>query len=103
MRKTGVLMIVAALAISACGSDGGGGYQEQLADEFMATYEAEGAEELVDEACLRDKMNELSDEDAKILIENIDAEEIEGLGVSSDGELIVASTIECFEGGILED
>jgi len=102
MRKTGVLMIVAALAISACGSDGGG-YQEQLADEFMETLEAEGAAEFVDEECIRDKMNELSDEDAKILYENFDADDIEGLGVSSDGEIIVASTVECFEGGILAD
>ena len=106
MRKIGVLVIVAALAISACGSDGGSdgdGDQERLADKIMEEIDVDGAGEFVDEECIRDKMNELSDEDAKILYENIDAEDIEGLGVSSDGELIVASTIECFEGGIAED
>jgi hypothetical protein len=106
MRKIGVLAIVATLAISACGSDGGsdgGGDQQRLADELMEAIDAEGAGEFVDEECIRDKANELSDEDATILYENIDAEDLEGLGVSSDGELIVANMLDCFEGVIAED
>ena len=106
MRKTGVLVIVAALAISACGSDGrsdGGGDQERLADELIQAIDAEGAGDFVDDECIRDAAGELSDEDAKILYENIDAEDLEGLGVSSDGELVVASMLDCFEGAILED
>ena len=69
----------------------------------MQAIDAEGSGEFVDEECIRDKTNELSDEDAKILYENIDAEDLEGLGVSSDGELVVASMLDCFEGAILED
>ena len=106
MRKTGVLVIVAALAISACGSDSdsdGGGDQERLADKLMEEIDADNAGEFVDEECLRDKMDDLSNEDAKILYDNFDAEDIEDLGVSLDGELTVDSIIECFEGGIAED
>jgi hypothetical protein len=106
MRRIGVLAIVATLAISACGSDSGsdgGDDQQRLADELMQAIDAEGSGEFVDEECIRDKTNELSDEDAKILYENIDAEDLEGLGVSSDGELVVASMLDCFEGAILED
>ena len=106
MRKTGVLVVVAALAISACGSDSdsdGGGDQERLADQLMEEFDAAGSGELVDEECIRDKTNELSDEDAKILYENFDAESIEGLGMSSGGELVVDSMFDCFEGGNFED
>ena len=100
------MVVVAALAISACGSDGGsdgGGDQERLADELIEAIDAEGGGEFVDDQCVRDKTNELSDEDAKILYENIDSEDLEGLGVSTEGELTVASMLDCFEGGILEE
>ena len=68
MRRIGVLAIVATLAISACGSDSGsdsGGDQQRLADELMQAIDAEGSGEFVDEECIRDKTNELSDEDAE--------------------------------------
>lgn len=90
-RATTVLA-VASLLVWGCGGDddAGGEAQEELADALLAE-EVTGA----DEACLRDKTAELSDDDAEFLLDNIDATDTSGF---SD-ELVawVDSLIDCFE------
>ena len=96
MKKIRALVIVAGLAISACGSDGGGGGggggdQARLADLMIQDDEFG----FVDADCIRDKTKDLSDDDAKILADNINADSVEGLGLSSEGELWVVTLIDC--------
>jgi hypothetical protein len=94
MNKTLVLMVSASLALWGCGSDdsSGGGdlaMQSQLADLLVEQSEGTG----VDEQCIRDKADELSDEDAQFLIDNIDASDTEGF--SSELQEWIDSLNEC--------
>jgi hypothetical protein len=91
MRRTTALLAIAPLLLSACGGDDeGGGQQAELAEMLIAETPV-GA----DEACLRDKTGELSDDDAQFLIDNFDATDTGGF----DAELVewIDSLIECFD------
>jgi hypothetical protein len=72
MKKTiGATFAVAALALAACGSDGGGsagGVQGEAADAAMALAEGEDFE--IDEACVNDLASQLSDADAQALVDS---------------------------------
>jgi hypothetical protein len=80
MNKVLVAVFGVSLALSSCGSDGGGSdgdsgaTQSELADLLVAEGESVG----FDEQCVRDKTAELSDEDAQFLIDNIDSSDTEG-------------------------
>ncbi len=99
MRRSSAFAITASLAISACGGESAGDDQARLA-ELMTQEESFGA---VDDDCVRDKTKELSDEDARILIDNIDANDVGDVGLSPEGELWVLSLLECIGGGIEPD
>lgn len=65
---------IAALALTACGGDdGGGGAQDQVADMMIDVLneasEVEGVEVDIDEDCIRDKVDELSDADAQAILD----------------------------------
>ena len=76
MKRLLATTLVAGLALVACGSDddgGGSDAKDQLYDELTA----DGAGAVFDEGCLRDLVDDLSDEDAQLLVDNIDATEDE--------------------------
>lgn len=91
MRTIKGVLAAACLAVSACGGGSSGDDQALLA-ELMVQEDSFG---FMDEECVREKTAELSDEDARILIENIDADDIEGLGLSDDAEAWVFSLLAC--------
>lgn len=81
-------------SIAACGDDddsGSGSVQDQVAD---MTIEQLGADEGVDvdADCVRDKANELSDDDARAVI---DAGLSGDADVSEEGQAVAASLVEC--------
>ena len=96
MRRSTVLAITASLAVSACGGGSSGDDQARLA-EMMTQKESFG---FVDDDCIRDKTKELSDEDARILIDNIDADDVADVGLSPEGELWVLSLLDCVGGDL---
>lgn len=62
-------LALAGFSVAACGDDddssGGGGRQGDVADEMIEVLEREGIE--VDEDCVRDIADQLSDEDAEAI------------------------------------
>lgn len=91
MKSVAVVLIVASLALWGCAGDDGGGGSDVQAE--LAGLLVQDAESGVDAGCVRDKTNELSDDQAQFLIDNIAAESADGF----DAELQtwVASLIEC--------
>lgn len=69
-RSTVALAAVASLALlTGCGDDDAGGPQAELADELV-----DGVEFDVDEACVSERTEQLSDDDARYLLDNFDAQ-----------------------------
>lgn len=95
---------IAALVVTACGGDddggsGGGSPQDQVADMMIdmldETAETEGIEGFeIDEGCLRDKVDQLSDEDARAIVAAGPDGEPE---VSDEAEAVAGSMFECFD------
>ncbi len=93
MKRSFILLATASLLIWGCGGDddgGGGETQSELADLML-----EDSAGLVDEACVRDKADELSDDDAQFLIDNFDATDTSGF--DPELESWVNSLIECID------
>jgi hypothetical protein len=95
-------LAVAALALSACGGDDGGSSpQDQVADMMIEalneTTDLEGIEGIeIDEGCIRDKVGELSDEDARAIV----AAGPEGNpDVSADADAVGEAMFECIDLG----
>jgi ABC-type glycerol-3-phosphate transport system substrate-binding protein len=91
---------VAALALSACGGDddGGGSPQDEVADMMIDAIESGGAEMEgveVDEDCLRDLTDDLSDEDAEKIIAA--GPEGDPGDLSADADAIGNEIIDCFD------
>ncbi len=99
MNKVLVAVFGVSLALTSCGSDddGSGGdsgaTQSELADFLVGQAQAEGVG--LDEQCIRDKTEELSDEDAQFLIGNIDSSDTEGF--SSELQTWVDGLIDCLD------
>ena len=95
MKRILAIMVTGSLVLWGCGSDddgdsgSGGAAQTELADLLVAQVEGVG----IDEQCLRDKTDELSDDDAQFLIDNIDAADTEGF--STELEAWVDGLVEC--------
>jgi hypothetical protein len=116
MRRFAVVAaLVAGLGLAACGGDdddaGGGGSQDDVFDMMMQAMEEslasempEGVEldieDIVDEDCLRDKTDQLSDEDAEKIVEaGIDGDP----EVSAEAEQVAESLDECFDAEAIAD
>lgn len=101
MKKSiGATIAVAALVLSACGSDGGssaGGVQGEAADAAMALAADEDFD--LDESCVNDIANQLSDEDAQAIVDSggDDAD------LSPEGEALSLQLLNCVDGDALID
>jgi hypothetical protein len=101
MKKSiGVTVAVAALVLAACGSDGGGGasgVQGEAADAAMAIAADEDFE--LDESCVNDLAEQLSDEDAQAIVDagGGDAD------LSPEGEALSLQLLGCIDGDALVD
>jgi hypothetical protein len=74
MKRCAVVAMIGSLSLLGCGGDDeGGSVQADLAELLL-----EDATSDVDEACVRDRTIELSDDQAQFLIDNIDSESTEG-------------------------
>ena len=96
MNKVLVAVFGVSLALSSCGSDGGGGgdsgaTQAELADLLVDQAGGVG----FDEQCIRDKTDELSDDDAQFLIDNIDVSDTEGF--SSELQTWIDGLFDCLD------
>lgn len=97
MRRLLATTLVAGLALVACGSDDDGGGSDAQ-DELYAELTADGTEGL-DEGCLRDLVDDLSDEDAEFLLENIDSTEdqLADEGISEAALEFVGGLFSCID------
>jgi hypothetical protein len=93
MKNTAILVATASLALWGCGSNSdssASGAQSELA-ELLIVEEIVGA----DATCVRGKTAELSDDDARFLIENIDATDVAGF--SDELQAWAESLLECID------
>lgn len=100
MNKILVAVFGVSVALSSCGSDGGGdsgATQAELADLLVAQVEGVG----FDEQCLRDKTDELSEGDTQFLIDNIDSADTEGF--SSELQAWVNGLADCLDDSDMTD
>lgn len=93
-RKLATIVAAGALAAAgvACGGDdsgGGSGPQAQLAAELIAESSADGMD--VDESCVRRVTSELSNDDARALLEDDDE------ALSMEGAMQLFALFECFD------
>lgn len=89
-------VVIAALALSACG--GGGGKQGEVADMMLASAAQEGID--LDEKCVRDVAGKLSDDDAaKIVAAGMDGDP----DVSADAEALAGQIFGCFDTDAMVD
>ena len=92
MRNTLIAgLSVAALTFAACSSDNAsGGSQDEVADLMIQSAEETGFE--IDEACVRDITDQLSDDDAEKIVEaGIDGDP----DVSDEADALALELIDC--------
>lgn len=93
---------VLALGLAACGDDddgggGGSGSADAEREEIVSALSGEG----FDEACIRENVDDLNDEDARLLSANLDSEEIpDDAGASALA--FIEALFECFDLGDLD-
>lgn len=98
MKRLLATSLIAGLTLVACGDDDGGGGGSDAKDRLYAELTADGTEGL-DEGCLREKVNDLSDDDAQFLADNIDAteEDLSDEGISAAAMEFVGALFECID------
>lgn len=103
MKKMLTIAAAGTLVLAACGSDSGGGgsssdAKDKLFDEIMSVMsedEVEGIE--IDEDCMRDLVNDIPDDEAELLADNIDEPDLPD-GVSEETEdKIVNGMFDCVD------
>lgn len=82
MKKMMTIAAAGALVLAACGSDSGGGdsgsdAKDTLFNELMADFDEDGDTEgaSVDESCIRGLVDEIPDDQAVLIANNLDADE----------------------------
>ena len=95
MNRVLVAVFGVSLALSSCGSDGGGNdsdaKQSELVDLLVDQAEGVG----FDEQCIRDKAEDLSEDDAQFLIDNFDSSDTESF--SSELQTWIDGLIDCLD------
>lgn len=94
-RVLGSLAVVV-IGLTACGADPQGEVADMMLEVLESVAEADDVDMVVDEECIRDKVADLSDEDAQAIV---DAGTGGDPDVSSEAERIGASMLECVEVG----
>lgn len=92
MSKMMAILASVTVLVAACGG-GGGGDQEEVADKLLEA--AEEQDLALDEECVRDKADQLSDADADKLLEAADDDDIEEIGLSPEGEQLTTELFSC--------
>ena len=98
MKKIATILIGASLTFVPLGC-GGGDDNDGEAQKALAALLSADVEFGMDTDCISDKTDELSDNDAQFLIDNIDADSADGF--SSELQLWVASLFECSDEQLL--
>ncbi len=98
MKKFSAVLAVGALAFTACGgsdSDGGSGSSDK--DKITASMlDGEDLPEGIDEDCVKGKVNDLSDSDAKLIADNIDSPDMPE-GLSEEGQGLIIGMLDCID------
>jgi hypothetical protein len=98
VKKLTAVLAIGVVALAACGSDdggSGGGGAGAARDSILSQMTAGGTEGL-DQECLEDKIDDLSDSDAVFVAENMDSEEVPA--DASEGVLeFVAAIFDCVD------
>jgi hypothetical protein len=100
MRRLAGVLAVAAVMVTGCSDDGDNGEDSNPQGELAALLEQD-VEFGVDTDCLADKTEELTDEQAEFLIENIDAENTDDF--DADLRAWVASLVDCVDDGLASE
>ena len=96
-----VFSVVAVIGLSSCGGDDGGsgsGDATKVVDALIIS--AAESEVTIDEACVADVINELSEADLTLVVDNLDglvdgSIEMSTLDISDEGVATLESTFEC--------
>ncbi|MEM1334827.1 MAG: hypothetical protein AAGG08_15365 [Actinomycetota bacterium] len=106
MRKILTIAAAGALVFSACGSDSGGSgdgsaAKDRLFNEMMAEFE--GDTEGIDTECVRGIIDDIPDDQAVIIADNLEAEDIPDGVDESTVEAMTVGLFDCIDiGGLLE-
>jgi len=99
---------VAIIGLSSCGGDEGGigsgsgsGDAQKVTDALISS--AAESDVTIDEACISDVVNKLSEADLKLVVENLDglvdgSVDMGTLAISEEGIATLESTFECVAG-----
>lgn len=86
--------------LAACGGDdGGGGKQDEVADMLLESMEDEGVD--MDDGCVRDAAQQLSDDDAQTLLDAGPDGRADDLGAEADE--VVNNLLDCVDTDALVD
>ena len=98
-----VFSVVAVIGLSSCGGDDGGsgsGDATKVVDALIIS--AAESEVTIDEACVADVINELSEADLTLVVDNLDglvdgSIEMSTLDISDEGVATLESSFECYD------
>jgi hypothetical protein len=97
MKKFAAVLAVGALTFTACGgSDGDGGGSSDKDKIAASMLESGDMPEGIDESCVRGKINDLSDSDAKLIADNIDSPDMPE-GLSEEGQGLIIGMLDCID------
>jgi hypothetical protein len=92
MKKAILAAGVAALVFAACGGDSD---QDKVATILLAEAQQDGLN--ADEDCVKDVASQLSDEDAKKVLEIDESDDIEDAGLSAEGFSTALGVLNCVD------
>lgn len=96
MKKFAAVLAVGALTFTACGgSDSGGGSsdKDKIADSMLDSGDLP---EGIDEDCVKGKIGNLSDSDAKLIADNIESPDMPE-GLSEEGQGLIIGMLDCID------
>lgn len=97
MKKFAAVLAVGALSLAACGgsdSDGGGSSDKDVIAASM--LDSGDLPEGIDEDCVKGKIGDLSDSDAKLIADNIDSPDMPE-GLSEEGQGLIIGMLDCID------
>ncbi len=98
MRKSMLVAAAAALVFAACGSDND---KDKATAALIRGAENDGIE--VDEGCVKDVVDTLSDEDAKALADLPDGADVTDASLSAAGDATMIELLDCADASAIVD